>query len=174
VWGERELSFEAAAILLAWVAIAVLGFAMAGLVRQMHVLLTNQNRVSAPRPGPRVGSKALSSDWLLGSGPSVLLFVDANCAVCEQVLPEVLQELPRWQRDRILLLYRGEASDALALFSGFTHEEEAFDYYRVSITPFAVAIRDGLVVDSGPVGSANLLYRFIVSATEEGIDVPTS
>lgn len=163
------MTFQTAAILLAWVAIVILGFAMAGLVRQMHVVVTNQNRVSSARPGPRVGSRVLEAEWLPELGPAVLLFADSNCAVCERVIPTVVGELPRQQADHIRLLYRGESSaHANYAIPSLGEQDQAFDYYNVSITPFAVAVRDGLVVDSGPVGSVHLLHRFVAEAMKGG------
>jgi hypothetical protein len=160
------MSFEATALLLAWVMIVILAFAMAGLLRQVHALSTGRP-VRRLGLGLQVGTPApeLSAPTVLAGATTALVFADNACATCEVVLPE-LARLAKANGDRALrfaAVYRNGKSEidtpALAVLEG---ETEAFENYRIPATPFGVVVaRDGTVADAQPIGSVEVLHQFV-------------
>jgi hypothetical protein len=82
------MSFQSTALLLAWVAIALLALAVSGLIRQLRSVGLPTNRFL---PTSIVGGLAPplgdgSADW---PKPTILLFVSAECRVCQDRLNEL-------------------------------------------------------------------------------------
>jgi thiol-disulfide isomerase/thioredoxin len=166
------MTFEASAIILAWVAILLLAFAMSGLLRQVHSLFAllqgGQTAV-----GPALGSRAPRLDGLDGEAgwlqPTILIFADSNCPSCERILSE-LPDLAE-AHSGSLQFAAVFAKDS----NGFTHphilvltrESTAFSDFRVTATPFAVAVTtNGRIAGTGLVGSITALEQFIHDSQE--------
>jgi hypothetical protein len=157
----------AAWVLLAVLAVAVvwLGLAMAGLLREVTAL-REELRALAAAPihlggGLAVGSRA--PEWSLDGATSasmagdryLLVFADADCATCDEVLPDVVRlagtgALPptvvvgRHGRD-IPPSWRGPH-----VVAGAEHAGGISDAFEVEISPHAFVIdEDGAVVAQG-------------------------
>ncbi|MGH3731474.1 MAG: hypothetical protein ACRDTU_22430 [Micromonosporaceae bacterium] len=155
------MSFQTSALLLSWVAIALLALVVSGLVRQVHTLSTGATR-RPDRIGLRPGSPAPELRRLLpGHGDTVvLLFLEPDCGTCGEVLAEAARHpVP------VRAIYRqaGPADPPVPV-----HEDEAdlFDAYDALATPYAVVVdRDGRVARSEPVGSRAALRTLFSELT---------
>jgi len=164
------MSFEMTAIVLAGVAIVLLGLAFAGLLRQFHRWVDGQR----PEPivmGPPIGSEIPAVDgWKPDGRPALLLFVDSECASCLRVLPmfdSLAGANPDTEHVAVYAhnVHRGFAASAATVITG---QSELFDIYGVTVTPFGVAVsRDGVVRHSSPIGAVATLEQFVARAREE-------
>lgn len=158
------MSFETSALLLAWLAILLLGLAMSGILRQLNALTTGsaQGRLQI---GPVAGSAAPLIDGILEEWvrPSILLFIDANCSSCAQVLPEFERLAAAGEgRDFIALFRAGSNGFANRFVRVLQNQSSAFAHFRVPATPFGVAVGStGKILGAAPVGSELLLERFV-------------
>ncbi len=160
------MSFEMSAILFSWVAIALLGFAMAGIVRQVHVLREGlQPRIR--EPGPIIGGQAASVRGVSMHDSSLLIFADSSCGKCDQVLAEFLRTAEASQKSSMVVLYRGPAN-GLSGVRTLPDQEELFEQYNVSATPFAVLVNRGVIIAARPVGSVEIFREFVERARERG------
>jgi hypothetical protein len=167
------MSFTDSALLAAWVAIALLGFALAGVVRQVRVLSS-----SGPTPLPSSGSpnigKRLPGHLLATHAKRhVFLFVKPHCDVCEQRLEEF---------DALA----GDYAPGLACAAVFSHARNGFEASHVNVfpsqahllqdfdipvTPYGIiASGDGTIVGSRAVGSEGEL-RSLMDQAAEGANV---
>ena len=168
------MSLEMTLIVLAWIAILLLGLAMAGILRQLHGIVSAR-QPAHPRMGPLVGKPAppLERGPRWGPRGSVLLFVDAECVACGQVLPEY-GILAHSNRNLQFLSVFREERNGLRVdkpVEVLTQQGEAFERYQVRVTPLAVAVgSDGRVLDSEPIGSVIALRYFVARATERAVD----
>ncbi|MEX2459514.1 MAG: hypothetical protein WD770_11095 [Actinomycetota bacterium] len=162
------MSFETSALLATWIVIALLAFAVAGLVRQVH-LIGKAVAVDA-QPGPRLGSRApvLNGSHNLGGKPSVLLFAEAGCSSCEAVLPHFVREAEAVPESvaRFVAVFTGrspvEPSRSLSVREDAIEAHRLFD---IPTIPFAVALSGSdVVLDAAPVGSPKQLEAFVRSA----------
>jgi thiol-disulfide isomerase/thioredoxin len=164
------MSFQTSAIVLAWVAIAILAFALSGLLRQLHLIratLDPQRRVTL---GPPRGIVAPPVDGAGRDGwrrPTVLLFMDSGCQTCQAIQTE-LEELSARDDVDFVAVFAGEADghvpERVTLVTG---EPDAFKQFNVSFTPFAVAVdSDGRVAAAQPLGSVDSLREFLLSQRE--------
>jgi len=166
------MTFETTALLVTWVVLALFGLALAGLLRQVHALTVGRGLRVSPI-GPAIGSVApsLGDDFEYPrTHQTLLLFADAGCASCQEVLAAYAA-----------LAGRGVLNSAeyLAVFSGsaaafvrdgirvLENREESFAAFPVPATPFAVLVtKEGTVDRAAPVGSAQTLSEFISSGTK--------
>lgn len=164
------MDFTTSAVIVSWAAIALLALVVSGLVRQVHQLSRAQPR-SAGRAGPASGASApgLTTPGLDGLLPadraSLLLFLDADCGTCGQVLAEARAWTVR-QGDaapRVLGLYAGSvppgADSGVPLLGD---RPELFSAYDIPATPYAVAVdEEGRIARAEPLGSATALLRLL-------------
>lgn len=166
------MSFYGSALLLAWVAIVLLGLTVSGLVRQVHALSSGHQpeRLEADLP---TGTKAPTIDGLAWDRQrtNVLLFVDASCHSCAQVLPSL---------DTLAKERTGDTAFT-ALFVGhdgdfrtdhvrvLTRQARTFERYQVPLTPFGVKVsREGVLLAAVPIGSDKLLTDFVERGGQGG------
>jgi hypothetical protein len=162
------MTFEGSALILAWLAIALLALAMSGLVRQVRALST-QPRGGRLQQSPLVGSAAPELPGQGWTRPTVLLFVAADCDVCKARLADL----------EALAAANGEAVACAAVFAGepngfassrvkvLGHQRSAFDRFRVPITPFGVVVTArGIVSYVAPVGSSRVVDELGQKAKE--------
>jgi hypothetical protein len=163
------LSFEMSAFIITWVAILLLAFALSGLVRQVHAI--NSVRTVSLRTGPPIGALVPELDGALKARhpamPTVLLFSEAGCSICDELLPEVAR-LARLHdgsiRFGVVFRGRGMTTDS-AIVESFEDQAEAFERFGISAVPYGVVISpDGVIVDSQPTGSVALLQRVVSGA----------
>ena len=164
------MTFQTTALILAWLAIALLGLALAGVVRQLHLLAGG---VARPRldVGPAVGSSAppLNGDgrW---SRPTALLFVERGCPPCEAVLPEFARLAGEARDVDFAVVASGNATDLHdAQVRMLANQRDAFERFRIPATPYAVVVgAEGTVVSAGPAGSRSALHHIVTAAMERG------
>ncbi|WP_051834595.1 hypothetical protein, partial [Streptomyces sp. NRRL S-15] len=148
------MDFTTSALIASWAAIALLALVVSGLIRQVHQL----SRTQPQRPG-RVGiapgaqapgldearTDPAGLDGLLTPGrAALLLFLDADCRTCGQVLAEAGAWTVR-QGDaaapQVLGLYAGAGPQAdEGAVPVRDHRPELFTAYDIPATPYAVAI----------------------------------
>lgn len=146
-------------VILAWVAIALLAFAMAGLLAQVRQLRAG-GAIVPSQVGPRVGALAPSGPDLSYDQRSILVFADTNCPTCELILPEVV-DLAQRSDVRFVVLFKahGKPIRDVAMLE---HQKEAFAAFDVRLTPFIVAIEQGgRIVRAEPVGSTAAFTEFV-------------
>ncbi len=158
-------TFEQSAILLAWVAITLLAFAMSGLLRQVHALTQALEGRRSLVPGPARGMAAPEIPQLDGAKRSLLLFVDQRCSSCEDAVAMLAEGASRSSRDvAYLVLYRDDrpAVGEHAEVTTVAHASHVFDGLNVVVTPTAVALDERRrVIASTPVGSPDLLKQLV-------------
>lgn len=163
------MDFDSAAIVLAWVAIALLAFAMAGMLRQVQIL-TTRNENSGGALGPAVGTKLRVTDGVVDTEAnlSILLFLDTNCEACGWVLPQVADSVVRDGAASVRALYKGAVSNGKeASVEIIGEQEDVFRRLGISATPFAVGVTpSGRVVASDVIGSPAGLQAFLALAVE--------
>jgi hypothetical protein len=162
------MDFQTSALILAWAAILLLALAMSGLLRQVHALSTGRGPRQAA--GPPVGSPAPP----LGPGDqerpdlaTVALFVDTSCDVCTQSL-RVAEELAATGAGqvRFLAVFPADADGfRQQRVEVIEHAQEAFEQYRIPLTPFGVVIGgDGRVERTSALGSEALVRQLVDDA----------
>ncbi|GAA3793259.1 thioredoxin domain-containing protein [Streptomyces chiangmaiensis] len=185
------MDFTTSALIASWAAIALLALVVSGLVRQVHQLSRTQPHrpgragiaPGAPAPGLDTARRDDTArlDRLLTPGrPALLLFLDADCSTCVQVLAEagawtIRQGL---SQDQALGQGRGDADpvapQVLALYAGPAPEAgegtvpvrggqaDLFTAYDIPATPYAVAVdAEGRIARSEPLGSPTALLRLL-------------
>jgi hypothetical protein len=159
------MSFYATALLLAWVAIVLLGLTVSGLVRQVHAL-QSPRRPEGPEVELPTGTQAPAIDGLAWDRQrtNLLLFVDASCHSCAQVLP-YLDTLARERNGdtAFTALFAGHdggfRTDQVRVLTG---QATAFERYQVPLTPFGVKVSpEGVLVAAAPVGSDKILKELV-------------
>ncbi|MFE2021866.1 hypothetical protein ACFW9O_27880 [Streptomyces sp. NPDC059499] len=170
------MDFTTSALIASWAAIALLALVVSGLIRQVHQLSRTQphrpGRVGiapgAQAPGldpARTGPAGL--DGLLAPGrAALLLFLDADCRTCGQVLDEAGAWTVRQGDEaapQVLGLYAGAGPQAdEGAVPVWDHRPELFTAYDIPATPYAVAIDpERRIVRSEPLGSPTALLRLL-------------
>jgi hypothetical protein len=161
------MTLEAGAIVLSWVAIVALAFAMSGLLRQVHVL-TSALLPARHRMGPALGTMAPRVDGLGGQEgwPQVtaILFADSSCEACKPAVTELASCLEGDDTHvEAVIIYPHEGPTMpTAGLRLVEHQDEAFQRFGIPVTPFAVGVNsDGMVVAAEPVGSRKATRRFV-------------
>lgn len=166
--------FLTAGLLLTWLAIVLLSFVVAGLVRHVHRLSAGHG----PAPmAPDVPAGALAPGFNRLSPPParalLLLFLSNDCSSCAAALAE-LRKLADRTRYAVRVLFPG-APMAGAETCGvpvYAHEAELFDAYGVPATPFAVVVEpSGHLRSAAPVGSAQAVRALLLA--QPGTAVPS-
>jgi len=145
-------------LVLAWVAIALLAFAVAGLLAQIRDLRSGGSSI-API-GPAVGTAAPAVAGLPYRKRSILMFADHGCPTCEVILPEVVA-LAKVGSPQFVALFKGPATPLQGVLT-LANQEDAFTAFDVRVTPFAVAVDEsGKVVRAAPLGSRADFEQFV-------------
>lgn len=158
------MSFQGTAILLAWVAIVLLGLALAGLLRQVHYLRRPGPATEAslaPRAGEIVS--ALVSE-LSSSRRSVLFFAHSDCVSCERVFPTFRELAGRFRELSWKVIYEGKYTlqDGSDEFEILSDRGDLFEALRVPVTPYGIVVSEaGAILAAGPVGSGALLEALV-------------
>jgi len=166
------ISFETTALLLTWVAIALLGLAMAGLVRQVHALTSGGHEARRGDLGLPAGTAAPELDRLSAdpARPTALLFLDDGCGSCAAVLDEVRAVVERDPRPPVAFraIFPGPGTRAVELgddVAVFTDEHELFARYGVPAAPFGVLVDPaGRIRRYAPLGSATALRQLVADS----------
>lgn len=165
------MSLTATLLVLAWVAIIILGFAVAGVLRQVQALAAGPIRSS--QVGPRLGLAAPrlgELDLTRSDDDVVLMFVSADCAICKRIL-STLNSWPEEVSTRLMLVSKEPLTGDQALPSNTSvHVDEAgslFRDYGIRATPFMVRLKRGVVIQAERVGSPALAEHFVLQARQE-------
>lgn len=156
------MSMEGTALILAWVAILMLAFAMSGLVRQVHSL-ASRDATNSARVGPTVGSAAPHLDNGQTSFPSVYLFMDDQCSTCRHLLDELPSLAPKGSSVPVTLIFAGAPfADSDVNLRMLSHKADVFAKLNIPVTPFGMAVSiDGRITRAEPVGSPEMLQEFL-------------
>ena len=157
------MTLEAAAVVMAWVTIALLALAMSGLLRQIRALEADLSlrRVTV---GPALGSPAPSLDGVGWQNPTLLLFAEAGCPTCHATLSEFATAAESSDGLAFVAVFRGEANGFRSpQVRVLEAQDVSFADYRVPLTPFAIAVSArGTVADAAAIGSRVALHDFVV------------
>jgi hypothetical protein len=168
------VSFETSALILTWVAIAMLALAMAGLLRQIRTLAATV-APGITQLGPTIGLPAPQLNGREARWPNsaILVFLDAGCQTCEQLIPRLtaLSDIHGGQLT-FVAVFRGDAvlpvGSSLEILA---NQQSAFDSFRVPVTPFGVAVASsGLIVAARPIGSAKALEELVEGVRERSLE----
>ncbi len=170
------MDFTTSAVIASWAAIALLALVVSGLIRQVHQLSRTQPHrpgrvgvapgaqapgLDAARPDPAGLDSILTPDRA-----ALLLFLDADCRTCVQVLAEAGAWTVRQGDDaaapQVLGLYAGAGPQAEGAVPVMDHRPELFTAYDIPATPYAVAVDpQRRIVRSEPLGSPTALLRLL-------------
>ncbi|WP_258534586.1 hypothetical protein [Streptomyces sp. PT12] len=156
------------ALLVSWVAIALLALVVSGLVRQVHQLSRGGVARMNGRLGVTPGSAAPHAGELLAEGrETLLLFLSAECGTCADVLAEAdrLGQRGSPAAPQVRAVYAGAApATAAATVPVVDHRPDLFTAYDAIATPFAVVVgATGRVVRSEPLGSPAALRELFAA-----------
>lgn len=158
------MSFQTSALIVTWVALLLLAFVVAGLVRQVHALSSGTAVRPAPtglRAGDRADLARLGTD-----PPAVLLFLRATCHTCVEALAETVDVAG--DRLAVLALYEGPAPETPPGVMVLGDQGHLFATYGALATPFAVLVgEDGRITAAAPVGSRAAVRELLAPARKE-------
>ncbi|WP_049565307.1 hypothetical protein [Streptomyces sp. SBT349] len=162
------MDFVTSALLVSWVAIALLALVVSGLVRQVHQLSRGGVARSPRHLGVTPGSPAPHAGDLLAEGrDTLLLFLSAECRTCADVLAEADRAGAHRSADgpQVRAVYAGAAPTPTAATVPVTdHRPDLFTAYDAIATPFAVVVgATGRVVRSEPLGSPAALRELLAA-----------
>lgn len=178
------------AVILAWVGLIAVIFALLALARQVGVLFERIAPVGAlvSDAGPRAGDRSpqftlnnLNGGQIAIGAPdqhsaTLLFFLSANCPICKQLLP-VLKSIRKNEKAWLTVVLASDGDDAIfqrfiqtADLGGFAflNSSELGMAYRVSRLPFAVLIgADGFIKAKGLINNREQLES-LFNAYETG------
>lgn len=159
------MSAVTAGLILAWVAIVLLTFANAGLLRQIAFLRASMD--SRPGSPVAVGTDVPELARLqdLEGKPSVFIFAREGCPGCELLASELrMQDAIR----DVGFLFEAEipANVAANATPAWGMQSSVFEEYGVKLTPFAVLVRNGAIVDAKPAGSVERIVQLLDAGQE--------
>lgn len=163
------MDFVTSALIASWIAIALLAFVVAGLVRQVHQLSrsgTGGRGAPPQRAGIEPGRPAPGIGEIAGEGrTAVLLFLSDTCSTCEQVLAVANDWVEGAGGDGpvVRAVYAepsvSAAGSAVPVLAG---RVDLFEAYDALATPYAVIVDTaGRVARSEPVGSPSALLELL-------------
>jgi thiol-disulfide isomerase/thioredoxin len=164
------MSVQASALILAWIAIAMLALAMSGLLRQVRALSAQTTQPSA-RASALTGAPApeFQGTTLQWDRPTLLLFVTSDCKVCQERLRE-LESLAEQDGDlSYVAVFPGSADDLHSQrLQVLQNQSAAFSRFSIPVTPFGVVVTPGgVVAHAAAVGSSSALHQ--LTGTAKGL-----
>ncbi len=157
------MSFQTSVLIVTWVALLLLAFVVAGLVRQVQALSSaaGAHPVAA---GPRPGDPADLARFGV-TGPAVLLFLRSTCHTCVEALAETVEVAG--DRLTVVALYEGPAPEQAPGTVALADQGHLFAGYGALATPFAVlAGADGRITAAAPVGSRAAVRALLAPVME--------
>jgi hypothetical protein len=159
------VSFTDAALILAWIILVLLVFAMAGMLRQISELRASLRNLAAQGPMAVVGARRSE---FAGESPGAVLVVDPGCGLCRPIYEAFLAN------DAATILRRSVLSQTE--LSGWPVDTDVpvridEELVRELDVPWSPALlvtdRDGMVVTAGPLGSAEEVQERISEVGRE-------
>ncbi len=160
------MSFETAALVLAWLVIVVLAFAMAGMLAMIRRLEASQAQLSGSLANAVPGSaraQASARFTPLERPYAFVLTTSASCQACAELMPR-FREFVRDHEDagEFHVLSADSESGTGQPGLDVTVDAAAFAALSPGYTPGLVVIdRTGAVVDVGPGGDLASVHRWI-------------
>lgn len=162
------MDFVTSALLVSWVAIALLALVVSGLVRQVHQLSRGGVTRAPGRLGVTPGSRAPHAGEVLAEGrETLLLFLSPDCRTCAEVLTEAerLDERPSTDVPQVRVVYADAAPTTAPTIPVFDHRPDLFTAFDAIATPFAVVVdATGRVARSEPLGSPAALRELLADS----------
>ena len=164
------MSVQASALILAWITIAMLALALAGLLRQVRALSAQMAQAPARAsaltgaPAPEFQGAALQWDR-----PTLLLFVSADCSICQERLRDLEALAEQDGKLSYVAVFPGPTDDLpTRRVRVLQNQSAAFQTLSIPVTPFGVVVgADGVVSRATPVGSASALQD--LTGTAKGL-----
>lgn len=168
------MSFEVTGLLLSWAAIALLGLALSGILRQIHLLrsaITMPDSATLPAAFAEVVERPPAPELApTHSTLTVALFSNPDCSSCSHLLP-VFEELAE-QSDVVefAVVFPGEGNGLRSRrVRMLQNQRHLFEALRIPVTPFALVVdANGSSLESSPVGSPSMLEAFVRNASNGG------
>ena len=169
------MSVTAAALILAWVVIAVLTLALAAVVRVVRLQESRlQQLISEPRrllPGDDLKLPTALRDAIGDHDVVLLLFVKAECRTCLKAISTVVHWSAGQERTvPFVVLWQGRARPIAPPTISLDEQQRVFDELRIGLMPFAVLLNGPTVVASGAVGSTPAVYDLLDAAAAVAAD----
>lgn len=159
------MDVQAAALILAWVAIIILALAVAGILHRFQG--TPASTLSSPEPHRAsfvTGQRLPQTSQLVvtDTGTHVLLFLSPDCVTCQEVMASASEQMPKMGVAEITACFRSSrtltAPQNVRVVSGAA---EDFDRFGVALTPYAVVLWNGLVLAHGQVSTGHSLREMV-------------
>lgn len=149
------------ALILAWIVIALLSLALAGVMRQLRVVTQAVERAwLGDGLGQRVGGRlAVEGLDFPTEVPTLLVMADSNCEQCQRLLPH-LERLGRSRVGelRLVVAFREDSVPATRGLHVLTNQRALFGRLGVQMTPFGVLLdSEGRIAAGMPLGSPRRL-----------------
>jgi hypothetical protein len=167
------------ALVLAWVAIVLLTLSVAGLMRQVHLLLTERAAEREPASNGS-GPRSLPVTLLTAGGgrasatEHVVLFASTTCVACAEVMPVLVEHCGDGERSCTVVTAAQRHPDWPDALTYRENAADLFEHFGVVATPHALRIVDGVVVESAPVGSIAALRRVIGGSRSVAVTEPAA
>ena len=163
------MSVTAAALILAWVVIAVLALALAAVVRVVRLQESRlQQLISEPRrllPGDDLKLPPALRDAIGDHDVVLLLFVKSECRTCLKAISTVaLWSAGQERTVPFVVLWQGRAQPIEPPAISLDQQQRVFDELRIGLMPFAVLLNGSTVVASGAVGSTSAVHELLDAA----------
>jgi hypothetical protein len=163
------MSLMATALVLAWAAIVLLTLAVAGLMRQVHLLLTERTDGAPAARAP--AARALPADLVGPGGDGLVLFASTSCVACSDVMPALVAYRAGGRRSCTVVTAGARHPGWPDELAYREHAADLFEQFEVVATPHALKVAGGSVVDAAPVGSVDALQRLIGAVPPDRADV---
>lgn len=166
------MTLLSSAVVLAWIALVLIAFALAGLLRRVQSLsdrleggasIAGQHRVSEMigQAAPRLEHRDLDTNR-----STLLLFSSTSCDVCKERVAELEQIASTTPATKFAVVLPDAANGLDTTLSVFDGERAAFSAFNVPATPFAVVIsKNGRIVDTALVGGVGTLAQLVETAS---------
>lgn len=158
------MDFVTAALIVTWVVLALLAFAMAGLLRQLRDVqlalrdrVVEQNRGTAVPPAVRPAGAATLA---------IVLVADDNCPICAELAPHLPERAAATAGDVDFVVVTATPSEKWSELAGdrvrVVADRDAFLAVDPGWRPALLAVDpDGTVLVAEPVGSVDVLDKLV-------------
>ena len=173
-FGGETVTFTASAVLATWIAVALLGLAVAALLQRVHQLERRlEQSPGAGATSSLVGRPLADVDFLPSDRPStIFLLASSGCPTCHELLPVAARLRDDHGLD-VMVVWLGVGPDesAVEAVPGLDHRTATWtDQARAAVraTPWAVVTdATGTVRAAGPAGSEARLVDLVAAVSSK-------